>query len=209
MSSAALSDIIQRHIDLVDQINLATNGHGYAASDKPDEDVEKSALYEGYLMRAFISFERKLEDIFLHFACGGQSLSGNAMDCRLTNCNADTVKKILRQGAKFVDWANMNDVRERANLFFIDGKPFSDPLMGKSQELAQIQKIRNRISHDSSESRADYRTVVLDTLAVSPIFEMTPGHLLRTKRKKSPALSMHAHYLGAMTDTLAAICEKP
>ncbi|MEH0197555.1 hypothetical protein V7S57_17830 [Caulobacter sp. CCNWLY153] len=204
-----LDQILQRHIDLVDQINLAINGHGYAAVDKADLDIEKNTLYEGYFMRSFISFERCLEEIFVHFACGGQSLSGAMANCRLINCDPSTVRKILKQGNNFVDWANMEIVRERASTFFVDGKPFIDPLMGKSSDLSHLQKIRNRISHDSVESKVLYDVVLVDIFHTKPIFEMSPGQILRSRRKKSPIISMQSHYMGAMTDVLAAICEKP
>lgn len=209
MSPAHLNDILQKHIALSDKINLDTNGHGFAKPGVIDTDEEKNSLYEGYFMRSFISFERTLEEVFLHFACGGQSIAGNKADCRLVKCDSAKVRGILKQGSKFIDWANMDQVRDRAVLFFVDGKPFIDLLISKSDELAEIQKIRNRISHDSLEARASYDKVLIHLLGTKPIFEMSPGQLLRTKRKKAPALSLQSHYLAAMTDVLSAICEKP
>lgn len=208
MSAAQLGSILQAHIDLSDALNLAMNGDGYASLVEADNDLEKNALYEGYFMRAFISFESSLEAIFLHYACGGQSMAGNAADSRLTKCDPEMVRRILRQGGKYIDWANPEVVRERSSIFFVDGKPFYDALVGKSEELSQIQKIRNRISHDSAEARIAYSGILVPLFSTKPLFDMSPGQLLRVKRRRKPAISLHAHYLAAMTDVLRSVCEK-
>lgn len=84
----------------------------------PDLDPEKNALYEGYFMRAFTSFEITLERVFIHFACGGESLSGNKADCRLTKCTDELVRRILKQNNKWIDWASVDVVRERESRSF-------------------------------------------------------------------------------------------
>jgi signal-transduction protein with cAMP-binding, CBS, and nucleotidyltransferase domain len=53
-----------------------------------------------------------------------------------------------------LNWFPFNNITvDRANKFFIEGKPFTDLTDNQQQTLTEIIKLRNYIAHKSVESK--------------------------------------------------------
>ena len=111
-----------------------------APSDALDPNTRENVVAEGAFIRYFTLWERSVEKLFIYYCLGGGALNGLQPVCRLTNCDDSAVRKILTAGQKYLDWAVPENVRLRAKLFFEDGRPFHDPMVGKAQVLSDAQK---------------------------------------------------------------------
>lgn len=175
-----------------------------ASVDLPDADTASSIVAEGTFLRYFTLWESSIERSFIYFCLGGAALNGVQPVCRLANCDGDTVRKILTAGQRYLDWSDQQLIRTRAMLFFDRGIPFYDPVIGKSYILADAEKIRNVISHDSLEAWNSYRGVQRNNFQTERSFLMSPGQMLRTRARKTQK-NWGEFYLDEIAEAFAAI----
>ncbi len=206
-SMGDLTALLPEYHSKIDALQLALHGRPYAPWAAEDRDIAENSLFEGTFLRAFTTFEGALQELFLHYAVGGASLTGYVPGCRLTNCSDGHVRAILRGNQRFTDWANPQVVRERADLFFESGEPFRTGFAPRSHALTDIQKLRNAIAHESSEAESAYLDVQINNLKTEPPFFMSPGQLLRTRRRGNPPMSWCAHYLAVLSTTVGVIAQ--
>jgi len=106
----------------------------------------------------------------------------------------------LTAGQKYLDWAVPGNVRDRAKLFFEDGKPFHEPMANQAQIISDAQKIRNMIAHDSLEAWNSYNEVQRNNFQTERSFPMSPGQMLRARKPR------HSECLGEQYfDTIAGV----
>jgi len=175
-----------------------------ASADALDLNTQENIIAEGTFVRHFTLWERSLEAAFIYFCQGGESLAGTQHICRLANCDGVMVRKILGAGQKYIDWAVPGNVRERAKLFFEEGRPFHDPMIGKADVLADAQKIRNVIAHDSLEAWNSFAQVQRNNFQTERNFPMSPGQMPRARTARS-ATSLGEVYFDAIAEVFAAI----
>lgn len=187
----------QEYRQIISQLPLAS-------ADSLDIDTNANIVAEGAFIRYFTLWERSVEKSFLYFCQGGVSLTGVQPVCRLTNCDEVIVRKILTAGQKYLDWAVPGNVRDRAKLFFEDGKPFHDPMAGNAQILSDAQKIRNVIAHDSLEAWNSYTQVQRNNFQTERNFPMSPGQMLRARKAMGTKIFCEI-YFDAISQVFAAI----
>lgn len=187
---------------------LAMNGLSFAPEDREDPDISANAMFEGIFLRAFTSFENCLEELFLHYCSGGVALGGFTPNSRLSNCTEGDVRAILKMNARFIDWSSPQTVRDRSDLFLRDGEPIRSGIDARSHILTDIEKLRNMIAHDSVEAANAYVEVQRNVFLTERLFKMTPGQLLRTRRRHRPLMSWCAYYLSVMSDAIEGIANK-
>lgn len=175
-----------------------------ASADTADADTAASIVAEGTFIRYFTLWENSIEKSFIYFCQGGVTLSGVQPVCRLANCDADAVRRILTNGQRYLDWSNQKNIRERAHLFLENGTPFYDPVIGKSNVLSDAEKLRNVIAHDSLESWNGYRGVQRHNYQTERSFNMAPGQMLRTLARKTKH-NWGEFYFDQIAETFAAI----
>ncbi len=175
-----------------------------AAPDKADGDIVASITAEGVFLRYFTLWENSIEKVFLYFCGGGPSLGGKIPSCRLVPCTPEEARKIVLANQRYLDWSDQKQVRDRAQLFFNTGEPFYSPLIGKSHVLADTEKLRNVIAHNSIESWNGYRQVQRNNFLTEPNFFMVPGQLLRVRRR-STSENWGTHYFTNFAETFVGI----
>lgn len=180
------------------------SGLPVASKDVLDIDTNANIVAEGTFIRYFTLWERNLEAAFIYYCQGGVSLSGIQPVCRLMNCDDAIIRKILTAGQKYLDWSVPGNVRDRAKLFFEDGRPFFDPIAGKAQVLSDALKIRNVIAHDSLEAWNSYKEVQRNNFQTERNFAMSPGQMLRTRRAGS-SKGLGEVYFDAIAEVFASI----
>jgi len=77
---------------------------------------------------------------------------------------------------QYLTWANPLELQSRARVFFVDGEPFESVLKNSIVRLQDAVKIRNRIAHSSSKSRADFKRVALVFLGKDKDGSLQPGY---------------------------------
>ena len=208
MTPAALLEyshaIAERHAEamaLVDQI-------APAPTDDESSDQKADAYAEGLFFRMFTSYENDIEKLFLHYVTGGASLKGVQATTYLKIANEDLARKLIRAGWRFLSWGKPEKIRETAQNYIQDGWPICVSMNAKCQELSDCERIRNRIAHKSTESRAQLNVVQRNLLKTERLFLITPGQLLRIRSTRFKKLHI-GHYFDVMTETIGAILDPP
>lgn len=204
---STLADLQQIETDfnaLHTQYRAIVSNLPLAAADALDTDTVSSIIAEGVFFRYFTLWEQSVEKAFVHFCTSGPSLTGSQPVCRLTNCDNASVRKILVNGQRYLDWSDQKTVRDRALLFFENGMPFHMPLSGSAHLLTDFEKLRNVIAHDSVESWTGYLAVQRNNFNTERTFRFLPGQMLRV-RSRTPTKTWAEHYFDEVSNCFAAI----
>lgn len=182
------------------------SGMQAAARNRRLQDI----LHETAFMRAFIAWERFLEETFLGYLMGQRGLNGRACHRFYTPPNGQAAREFLRiaSGRRgYLDWTEPSGVIERAEAVFRGGGCFVR-LRLQSQVLQDMKRVRNAISHDSDDARAKFEELVRRELTTLPR-GCTPGRFLRTR---APAAqqpgSFFDGYVGSV-QALASVLLRP
>lgn len=205
----AVADIIADLDAGMNELQLALNNLAYADANRIDGDVEKNVAAEGIFLRGFTIYERTLDRLFLAYCTGSKGLDGAQPTCRLANCDEAQALAIAKNGFRFLDWSSPKSVRERADLFFLDGEPFRTGVDPRATSLSEMEKIRNRIAHFSPEAELGYLSVQRALFGTERVFEMSPGQLLRTRRRGKPPLMQAAYFLSVAQGAAHAAAKRP
>jgi hypothetical protein len=155
-----------------------------ASSDVISTDIESDALAEALFLRLFTAYERNVEFLFYHYVTGGLSAQGNPAPSYLNSRDEQVARRMVRGALRFVNWAKPDAIRETALTYIDRGWPIADMMSAQSQELADCERIRNRIAHNSPESVLQFNVVQRNLFATERLFDITPGQLLRVRHKK-------------------------
>lgn len=180
----------------------------FADANRLDQDIEKNAAAEGIFLRAFTIYENSLERLFVLYCCGKPSINAPHPSTRLANCTEEQAIAIAKGGYRFLDWSNPSSIRARADLFFADGEPFRSGIDPRAMMLANMEKVRNRIAHFSSEAQHGYLEVQRGIWGTERVFDMSPGQLLRTRTKGKPPQHQLRQYLSAAHDVVGVIARR-
>ncbi len=171
-------------------------------------DHQADAYAEAIFLRAFAAYENDLETLFLHYVTGGASLQGVSAKTYLRVTEATLARKLTRAGYRFLSWAKPQEIRNTADNYIENGWPISAMMSAKSHDLADCERIRNRIAHNSLEAKGQFDVVQRNMLRTERLFPITPGQFLRIRNGRLKKLHI-GHYLNAMNDTLAAVLDPP
>lgn len=205
MALSAVNSALQHEIS---RLQLELNIPGYASKDVDEQNYGADALYEGMFLRGFTAYEAALEKIFVHYVIGGSSTQGHQPQSRITHCTEVEARAILKSDGKYIDWSSVSVVRARSQRFFVGGEPFATVLGLQSDKLSEVEKIRNRIAHDSAEALASFKDVERARFSTERVFKMRPGQLLRTRRKGAPPLSVCAELLSVLATTVLTLSNR-
>jgi len=202
---AAFRDAIAaRHAALTEAI-----GKIAIASDSAEStDYQADAYTEALFLRAFTAYENDIERLFLHYVTGGLTLDGIAPNTFLKLTDEAAARRLTKAGYKFLSWAKPQDTRATADNYLQNGWPISDMMNAKSQDLADCERIRNRIAHNSVEALVGFNIVQRNMLQTERLFPITPGQFLRIRSTRLRKLHI-GRYVDVMNDTLVAILSPP
>lgn len=196
--------ITARHLSLTETINQIAIASDSVASTDQQSDAYAEALF----LRAFTAYENDLEKLFLHYVTGGLTLDGKAANTYLKVTDEAAARKLTKAGNKFLSWAKPEKIRETAENYIKNGWPISNMINAKSQDLADCERIRNRIAHNSIESIVCFNAVQRNLLQTERLFPITPGQFLRIRNTRLKQLHI-GHYVEVMNETLDAILTPP
>ncbi|MFZ5819522.1 MAG: hypothetical protein ACOYYJ_06450, partial [Chloroflexota bacterium] len=103
----------------------------------------------------------------------------------------------------YLEWLPYKNTLDRANIFFQDGKPFSNLDNGNMGNLQRFFIIRNAIAHKSTFSQQKFEQKVIASLTLTPR-ERKPAGYLRT----APRSSASQTQLQVVMAELRAIAQK-
>ncbi|MEY9604104.1 hypothetical protein AB7M74_010713 [Bradyrhizobium japonicum] len=109
--------------------------------------------------------------------CGCRSVFPANTYLRLTD--ESSARKLIKAGYKFLNWAKPDTIRETAQNYIENGWPLVDMLATRTQDLADCERIRNKIAHNSTEAVQQFSVVQRNLLATERLFDLSPGQLLK------------------------------
>ncbi|MEY9750139.1 hypothetical protein ABIF65_009513 [Bradyrhizobium japonicum] len=138
--------------------------------------------------------------------CGCRSVFPANTYLRLTD--ESSARKLIKAGYKFLNWAKPDTIRETAQNYIENGWPLVDMLATRTQDLADCERIRNKIAHNSTEAVQQFSVVQRNLLATERLFDLSPGQLLRIRhrRKRKPHIAV---FVDVMNEMLEAIIDPP
>lgn len=198
------NSIMERHeatMKFVEEMDAAPSN---AESSNHQADTYAEALF----LRAFTAYENDIEKLFLHYVTGGASLKGLKANSYLRVTDETLARKLTRAGWRFLSWSKPQHIRDTAENYIENGWPVSDMMNAKSQELSDCERVRNRIAHNSDESRSAFNVVQRNLFGTERLFPITPGQLLRIRSSRLKKLHI-GYYLDVMNNTICAIIDPP
>jgi len=111
------------------------------------------------------SFESFVELLFMRYMAGAPFPNGNSPARRLTTESVAHAYEVFSAEAnfnpekKFLSFYDWKKVCEKASIYFVGSRPFSEVSEVHIQRMADAVKIRNRMAHSSQKSRADFKQV--------------------------------------------------
>ena len=177
-----------------------------AAADAQSTDHRSDAFAEATFLRTFTAYENDVERLFLHYVTGGLSLQGRAANTYLRITDEANARQLTKAGYKFLSWSKPAEIRTTAKTYIEDGWPLVDMMAVSEQTLADCERVRNRIAHNSLESRQQFNVVQRNMLTTERLFELSPGQFLRMRNTRVRKLHI-GHYLDTLNSTLQALID--
>lgn len=182
------------------------NDLGPASADAASVEHKDDAFAEAVFLRAFTAYESDVERLFLHYVTGGSSLQGEAANSFLSITDEYQARKLIKAANKFLYWAKPQDIKATAETYIERGWPLVDMLATSTHVLADCERIRNRIAHNSLEAMQQFAVVQRNYLGTERLFPITPGQFLRIRSTRLRKLHL-AHFLETLVGTLVAIID--
>src|SRR5947199_4623387 len=135
------------------------------------------SVYEALFLRAVVSFEAFLEDLFFAILSGRAKYARGRIRLRMKASNAEALRDILLQGDKYMEWLPFPRTEERARLYLHDGQPFTAIDDGAKSTLKTITTIRNAIAHSSDHAIDQFNKLVVGNQALLPSEKRPSGYL--------------------------------
>ncbi|GAB1434260.1 hypothetical protein MASR2M32_04710 [Sphaerotilus sulfidivorans] len=130
-------------------------------------------------LKIVAAWEDFLEESFVRYLCGAKTSNGYAPKLNITGCkNIQTAYNLLngssdfKIGRDYLSWSNLKHLENRAALFFVDGKPYSELMDYNKNLIREATLIRNRVAHSSEKCVQDFNRLVK---AKKSIAKLPPG----------------------------------
>lgn len=160
-------------LDFADSLSSIHKGVGRRYV--PISRTQQERLCEMSFIILFTAWEQFLENTFITLIVDAP-LATFKRRHRVLVTDFDTAYDLIRGARKYVEWADPNQVRERAKVFFKGGEPFESALSAVSDNLKKMRTIRNRCVHYSQHATEQYGKMIRQVYGSGK--RIVPGRLL-------------------------------
>lgn len=155
-------------------------------------DVEQ--IYVGLYVDAFVSFERFIEDLFFGYLTGTVTPPNGLSAPKLRIPNKQLTIDVVQNGKKYLDWIPFHFTKDRANIYFKKGHPFTGLDKNDEKTLEALHRIRNAVAHRSDHAVNIFVTHVISSLPLMAR-EKKPAGFLRSTFRSFPHQTRFENYL--------------
>lgn len=160
-------------------------------------------ITEGIFLRAFSSYEKLAEEIFIFYSRGQPTRSGVRVDSFLRPRNGAHAREMIKSHMTFLEWNSPDIIIERCDIYLKDGGPIKAAFTANLTRLRDMRWIRNAIVHRSLEAFNRYGRVVRSELRAPPLTLPEPGEFLQmTNPQNRPS-----YFLITYMDTLKSVAQ--
>jgi hypothetical protein len=150
----------------------------------------------------FTAREQFLECAFEHSVVDAPLASFRSRH-RVLVTDRDTAHDLIRGNRKYVEWADIGIVRERAKVFFKNGEPFESSLSAMSDDVRKMRIIRNRCVHLSQHAVEQYKKMIREVFGSGK--QIPPGRLLLDMPPSGLSSAANAQSYGTVFQLYGAI----
>ncbi len=151
--------------------NLIANAHQVDANQVhllPPRDREQITV--AAFLNLFISWEEYVEAALNDFMMGEPTTNGTQPVKYVNPTTREHSQKMVVHTHKYFDFANHENVRRLAKIYFDNGYPFETPMSSIISDLSDLKTMRNACAHLSSSTKA-----ALEALANRILGQPQPG----------------------------------
>jgi len=175
--------------------SLIANAHTVAAggafhfTQRDREQITVAAF-----LNMFIAWEEFVEASIGDFMMGESTIGGNKPVRYVTPPTRVHSGKMIVHIGRYFDYANHENVKKLANLYFETGYPFDTPINSLTQELSDLKIMRNACAHMSSTTKAALEGLGLRIFG-SPQAGITVYQMLTANDPRTnPTVTVYASY---------------
>lgn len=121
-------------------------------------------------LNMFIAWESFIEACFVSLMTGGATVSGAVPNRFVSPPNTQAAHAMIIGTNRYFDFANIDNVRKIARIYFDQGYPFEPHLTGVVMDLNDLKTMRNASAHVTSTTQ-----VTLEGLAQRVLGTPQPG----------------------------------
>lgn len=160
-----LADILAAFRTEVDQCNsLIAHAHALNPSGHPLFPItDQRQITIAAFLNMFISWETFLECTFIGYMTGASTIGGRFPVKYVSPNNAGAARAMVIGTQRYFDYANHENVRKIARMFFENGDPFEPHISAMIQDLADLRTMRNASAHITSTTQTALESLALRT----------------------------------------------
>jgi hypothetical protein len=173
---------------------LIANAHKVDAEGNPLlPAIDQQQITVAAFLNLFIAWETFLEASLSKFMTGESTISGTPPVKYVSPPTQEHAKKITIGTMRFFDYANHENMKKIANLYFDSGYPFEPHISALYTELQDLRTMRNASAHVTSTTQT-----ALEALATRIFGAPRPGIdlyvLLMSVDPRSPPNTVFVSY---------------
>lgn len=115
--------------------------------------AEREVITTAAFLNSFKLWERFLEESVAKYLSGKRAIGGGYIKKRASPTDEDAARKMLVGVMKFFDYANHENVRKMAAIYFDGGAPYEPHLSAIFTDLGDLRTMRNAAAHISSSTQ--------------------------------------------------------
>ncbi len=193
-----LEQLRDRFVNSLDEsLGLIRVVHSLTPSGKSSVGLSQEQTYsivELTFVRMCASWEEFLETSFVCYMTGTKTASGFGPVRYVLAPDKNHASAIIRGDREYVRWTTPSSLSDRARLCFKEGDPYSRVIDSVSNDMQDINTVRNAVAHSSIGAFEKFKSLVREKLGTAPLGVRPATFLLTTKKAGSSANYMSYYY---------------
>jgi len=141
---------------------LIANAHQAGPTGQPFlPTIDRQQITIAAFLNMFIAWESFLETSLAEFMTGGRTISGQAPIRYVVPRTVKEAQAIVIGIMRYFDYANHENFKKMARLYFDAGYPYEPHLSGIASDLADLKTLRNASAHTTSTTQNALETLAL------------------------------------------------
>lgn len=150
---------------------------------------------EMVMLRLFDLYLECIVSISTKIVCGAQLVDGSSSLVLATARSSDAALNMMRTTGRkkpklVLRWSKATDVKDNVKYVIKSSDNFVRVLDHNALFIDEMRRVRNRIAHNNSRSRAEYQVVVRRYYG-AVVSSLSPGTLLLSPRQSPPLIGQY------------------
>ena len=157
------------------------------------------------LLRLFSSLEETIMSVTVKIGCGALYIDGSqprlAVQSKSRQGTIDNMMIYGREKQRYLRWSSVTEIRENVRYIIASNEHVLNELDRHILFIDEMRWIRNRIAHNNTKARANYRKAILRYYG-GYVNSVTPGTLLLSPRQNPVLIEQYLKKSRILVKTL-------